>query len=62
MTSEITIKVGELYENLHVQFSENLEEEYEEALRQQVEDFLHNYNQQLDRQVEERNKESDSDT
>lgn len=53
MTSEITVTVGDLYENLHVQFSENLDDEYEQTLRRNIEDFLHNYNQQLDRRVEQ---------
>jgi ElaB/YqjD/DUF883 family membrane-anchored ribosome-binding protein len=53
MASEITVTVGDLYENLHVQFSDNLDEEYEQAIRQNIENFLHNYNQQLDRRVEQ---------
>lgn len=53
MPSEIEIEVGDLYENLHVQFSENIGDDYDEALRQNIENFLHNYNQQLDRQVEQ---------
>lgn len=53
MPSEITVTVGDLYENLHVQFSDNLDEEYEQAIRQNIENFLHNYNQQLDRRVEQ---------
>lgn len=53
MSSEITIDVGDLYENLHVQFSDNIGDEYEAAIRREVENFLHNYNQQLDRTVEQ---------
>ncbi len=63
MSSEIVVEVGDLYEKLHVQFSDNLDEEYEQALRKHVEDFLHNYNQQLDRQLELQESEFDnSDT
>ena len=53
MASDVTIPVCDLYENLHVQFKDNLGEDYEAAIRQEVEDFLHNYNQQLDRRVEQ---------
>jgi DNA-binding protein Fis len=53
MVSEITVEVGDLYENLHVNFSDNLDDAYERALRKNIEDFLHNYNQQLDRQTEQ---------
>lgn len=50
MTESIEIDVGELYANLHEQYSEGLGEQYEERVRQNVEDFLHNFNQQVERQ------------
>lgn len=50
MSEEITADVGDLYAELHEQYQENLGEQYSERLRQNLEEFIHNFNQQVERQ------------
>ena len=53
MSEEVTITVGELYANLHKQYKEGLEDAYEERARQTFEEFIHNFNQEMERQQEQ---------
>lgn len=59
MTEEATIEIGDLYANLHEQFSQQLGEDYEQAIRQEMENFLHKYNQQLDRHIEQADQQQE---
>lgn len=52
MTQTIEIEVGGLYADLHEQFESELGEQYDAEVRAQLEDFLHNFNQQIERQTE----------
>jgi hypothetical protein len=52
MSQEVTFEVGDLYAELHNQYSESLGKQYEEQLRQQFEEFVHNFNQQVEREQE----------
>lgn len=52
MAEEITLEIGDLYAELHEQYSENLGEQYSQRLRQNFEEFVHNFNQQVERQRE----------
>lgn len=61
MAEEILVPVGDLYANLHAQFAGNLGEDYEAQLRQEVENFLHRYNQQIDRRVEQNSEEEQTE-
>lgn len=61
MTETIEVEVGELYAQLHEQYSANLGEQYEERVRQNAEDFLHNFNQQVERQQEAAQEQEDLD-
>lgn len=53
MSETIELEVGDLYANLHDQFNGQLSEQYEERARQNFEEFLHNFNQQVEREVEQ---------
>lgn len=53
MAETIEVAVGPLYAQLHDKFSEQVGEPYDEDLRQQIESFLHQYNQSLERQIEQ---------
>lgn len=53
MSRTIELEVGDLYASLHEQFSVQVGENYEEQARQQFEEFLHNFNQQVEREVEQ---------
>lgn len=53
MSETIEPEVGSLYAEMHNQYSEELGEQYEERLRQTLEDFIHNFNQQVERQQEQ---------
>lgn len=52
MSETIEIEVGNLYANLHEQFQEQVGDQYEQRSRTQFEEFLHNFNQEVERQVE----------
>lgn len=52
MADEISVEVGDLYANVHDTFCDNPGETYEERLRLEVENFIHNFNQQLERERE----------
>lgn len=53
MSDTIEIKVGNLYANLHEQFETTLGEQYDERARQTFETFLHELNQQVEREQEQ---------
>lgn len=53
MSETIEIKVGSLYANLHEGFVESLEDQYEERARQTFEAFIHEFNQQVEREQEQ---------
>lgn len=53
MSRTIEIEVGELYANMHEQYLDELDEQYVQRVRQQTEDFIHNFNQQVERQQEQ---------
>lgn len=51
--TEITVDVGSLYGDVHEQLAEELGDQYTERLRAQTEDFIHEFNQQVERQMEQ---------
>jgi NAD(P)H-dependent FMN reductase len=53
MSETVEIEVGSLYERLHSQFEEEVGEQYKERARSQFEEFLHNFNQEVERQREQ---------
>lgn len=53
MSQTIEIEVGDLYAGMHEQYSEDVGEQYDERVRAQLEDFLHQFNQQVERQQEQ---------
>jgi hypothetical protein len=53
MAEDVTVTIGNLYAGRHEQFKEELGEQYEERLRKNVEEFVHNFNQQVERQQEQ---------
>lgn len=57
MAQEVTFDAGDLYAELHEQYSEQVGEQYEERLRQNFEEFVHNFNQQVERQRDKAQKE-----
>lgn len=59
MSQTIEIDIGDLYAEMHEQYSDDLDDQYEPRLRQQVEDFLHQFNQQVERQQEQVGQEED---
>jgi hypothetical protein len=61
MAQEVTFEVGDLYAELHTQYSEQVGEQYEDRLRQDFEEFVHNFNQQVERQREEVAAQQDLD-
>jgi ElaB/YqjD/DUF883 family membrane-anchored ribosome-binding protein len=61
MGETIEVEVGSLYAEMHEQYSNELAEQYEERLRQQTEDFLHNFNQQVERQQEQMGQQAPGD-
>ena len=50
---EITIEVGDTYEDLHEQLLDVVGDQYEQNTRKQLEDHIHSMNQQFERQHEE---------
>jgi len=50
MSQTIEIEVGDLYAQIHERYTEGAGEQYTERLRQNTEDFLHQFNQQVERQ------------
>lgn len=52
MSETIEVEVGALYANLHEGFEGQLDEQYTERARQTMESFLHEFNQQVERQQE----------
>jgi hypothetical protein len=61
MSQEVTIELGNLYAELHEQYDENLGEQYTQRLRQNTEEFIHNLNQQVERQREQAEAQEDID-
>jgi flagellar biosynthesis chaperone FliJ len=61
MAEEITADVGDLYAELHEQYAENLGDQYSERLRQNLEEFIHNFNQQVERQRDAVSEQEDLD-
>lgn len=61
MSQTIEIEVGDLYANLHEQFTTEVGPQYDERMRQQTEAFLHEFNQQFERQVEQMQEEESLD-
>lgn len=59
MSRTVELEIGDLYASLHEQFSIQVGEDYEERARQQFEEFLHGFNQQVERQVEEAQAEQE---
>jgi NAD(P)H-dependent FMN reductase len=53
MAQEITLEVGDLYAQLHERFGTEVGEQYDERLRQEVEEFVHKFNQEVERQREQ---------
>lgn len=53
MAETIEIEVGPLYAQLHNRFTEQMDEQYTPQARQQFESFLHEYNQQVERELEQ---------
>lgn len=53
MSQTVELELGDLYANLHERFSEQIGEEYDQRARTEMEEFLHNFNQQYERQVEQ---------
>lgn len=58
MSTTIELEVGDLYANLHEQFKEQVGPQYEGQARQEIEEFLHNFNQQVERQMEQMEQQS----
>lgn len=56
MSKKIEIEVGDLYSELHSGFCDDLGQQYEEQARQKFEQFLHEFNQQIERQMEQAEK------
>jgi len=50
---EITIEVGDTYEDLHEELLGTVGEQYQQNTRKQLEDHIHSMNQQFERQLEE---------
>ena len=61
MSEEVTITVGELYSNLHKQYKEGVGDVYEERARQNFEEFVHNFNQEIERQQEQQEQAIEED-
>lgn len=53
MSETIEIEVGNIYANLHEQFSDQIGEQYDARIRQEIEEFIHNFNQQVERAQEQ---------
>lgn len=53
MSETIEIEVGTLYAEMHERYSTEVGEQYTERVRAQTEDFLHQFNQQMERQQEQ---------
>lgn len=58
MSRTIELEIGDLYASLHDQFSAQVGENYDDQARQQFEEFLHNFNQQVERSMEEQQQQA----
>lgn len=61
MAQEVTFEVGDLYAELHAQYAEQIGEQYEGRLRQDFEEFVHNFNQQVERQRDQAQAQQELD-
>lgn len=53
MSKTIEIKVGDLYAQIHEEYAESQATEYDEQLRSLTENFIHKFNQQVEREQEQ---------
>lgn len=53
MSETIEVEVGGLYADLHRRFKEQIGDQYDEQARQNFEEFLHNFNQRIEREMEQ---------
>jgi hypothetical protein len=54
MREEITIEIGNLYAELHRHYERVLGETYDQRVRNEFENFIHTFNQQVEREEEMR--------
>lgn len=60
MSRTIELEVGNLYADLHERFSEQVGDQYDERVRREFEEFIHEFNQEVERQVEQAQAEQEN--
>jgi len=58
MKEEITIEIGNLYAELHRHYENALGETYHQRVRNEFENFIHTFNQQIEREEEVRESQT----
>lgn len=53
MSKKIRVEVGDFYAELHEHYTESAGDDYTERAREQLEDWIHGFNKQVEREIEQ---------